>query len=70
MGEVTRKRFGADFKAKVALEAIGGKLTLAESPASSGAHSSDIMSSGFLEELGPPLALEQNALSANAPAIA
>jgi hypothetical protein len=37
---------------------------------SAGAHLSDIMSSGFLEEFGLPLALEQNALSANAPAIA
>ena len=30
MGKVTRKRYGADFKAKVALEAIRGELTLAE----------------------------------------
>jgi transposase len=28
--KTTRKRCGADFKAKVALEAIGGDLTLAE----------------------------------------
>ncbi len=30
MGKVTRKRYGADFKAKVALAAIKGELTLAE----------------------------------------
>ena len=30
MGKVTRKRYGADFKAKVALEAIRGEQTLAE----------------------------------------
>ena len=30
MGKVTRKRYGADFKAKIALEAIRGEQTLAE----------------------------------------
>ena len=30
MGKVTRKRYSADFKSKVALEAIRGDLTLAE----------------------------------------
>ena len=30
MGKVTRKRYTAEFKAKVALEAIKGDLTLAE----------------------------------------
>lgn len=30
MGKVTRKRYTAEFKAKVALEAIKGELTLAE----------------------------------------
>lgn len=30
MGKVTRKRYGADFKAKVALEAIKGEQTVAE----------------------------------------
>ena len=30
MGKVTRKRYGAEFKAKVALEGIKGELTLAE----------------------------------------
>lgn len=30
MGKVTRKRYGAEFKAKVALAAIKGELTLAE----------------------------------------
>jgi hypothetical protein len=29
-GKVTRKRYGADFKAKVALEAIKGEQTVAE----------------------------------------
>jgi transposase len=30
LGKVTRKRYGADFKAKVALEAIKGEQTVAE----------------------------------------
>ena len=30
MGKVTRKRYSAEFKAKVALEAIKGELTLAQ----------------------------------------
>lgn len=30
MGKVTRKRYGAEFKSQVALEAIRGELTLAE----------------------------------------
>ena len=30
MGKVTRKRYGAEFEAKAALEAIKGELTLAE----------------------------------------
>ena len=30
MGKVTRKRYGAEFKAKVALDAIKGELTLVE----------------------------------------
>ena len=30
MGKVTRRRYGADFKARVALEAIRGEQTLAE----------------------------------------
>lgn len=30
MGKVTRKRYGADFKSRIALEAIHGELTLAE----------------------------------------
>lgn len=38
MGKVTRKRYGADFKAKVALEAIKGELTLAELSAKHGIH--------------------------------
>jgi transposase len=38
MGKVTRKRYGADFKAKVALEAIRGELTLAELSAKHGIH--------------------------------
>ena len=36
MGKVTRKRYGADFKAKVALEAIKGEQTLAELAAKHG----------------------------------
>jgi len=38
MGKVTRKRHSADFKAKVALEAIKGELTLAELAAKHGVH--------------------------------
>lgn len=39
MGKVTRRRYTADFKAKVALEAIrGGGLTLAELSAKHGIH--------------------------------
>jgi transposase len=38
MGKVSRKRYGADFKAKVALEAIKGELTLAELAAKHGIH--------------------------------
>ena len=38
MGKVTRKRYSADFKAKVALEAIRGELTLAELAAKHGIH--------------------------------
>lgn len=33
MGKVTRKRYSAGFKSKVAREAIKGELTLAESSA-------------------------------------
>jgi len=38
MGKVTRKRYTADFKAKVALEAIKGDLTLAELSTKHGIH--------------------------------
>ena len=38
MGKVTRKRYGADFKAKVALEAIRGEQTLAELAAKHAIH--------------------------------
>lgn len=38
MGKVTRKRYTADFKAKVALEAIKGELTLAELASKHGIH--------------------------------
>ena len=38
MGKVTRKRYGAEFKAKVALEAIKGELTLTELSAKHGIH--------------------------------
>jgi transposase len=38
MGKVTRKRYTAEFKAKVALEAIKGELTLAELSAKHGVH--------------------------------
>jgi len=38
MGKVTRKRYAADFEAKVALEAIKGELTLAELAAKHGVH--------------------------------
>ena len=38
MGKVTRKRYSADFKAKIALEAIKGDLTLAELSSKHGIH--------------------------------
>ncbi len=38
MGKVTRKRYEAEFKAKVALEAIRGELTLAELAVKHGIH--------------------------------
>ncbi len=38
MGKVTRKRYGAEFKAKVALEAIRGEQTSAELSAKHGIH--------------------------------
>ena len=38
MSKVTRRRYTADFKAKVALEAIRGELTLAELAAKHGIH--------------------------------
>lgn len=38
MGKVTRKRYSAEFKAKVALEAIKGEQTLAELAAKHGIH--------------------------------
>ena len=38
MGKVTRKRYSADFKAKVALEAIKGDLTLEELASKHGIH--------------------------------
>ena len=38
MGKVTRKRYGAEFKAKVAFEAIKGEQTLAELSAKHGIH--------------------------------
>ena len=38
MGKVTRKRYSAEFKAKVALEAIKGEATLAELTAKHGVH--------------------------------
>ena len=38
IGKVTRKRYGADFKAKVALDAIRGEQTLAELAAKHGIH--------------------------------
>ena len=38
MSKTTRKRYSAEFKAKVALEAIGGELTLAELATRHGVH--------------------------------
>ena len=38
MGRVTRKRYGAEFKVKVALEAIRGEQTSAELSAKHGTH--------------------------------
>ncbi len=42
--KTTRKRYGADFKARVALEAIRGDLTLAELAAKHGIHHTMIAS--------------------------
>ena len=38
MGKTTRKRYSAEFKAKVALEAIRGELTLSQLGAKYGVH--------------------------------
>jgi transposase len=38
MGKTTRRRYGAEFKAKVALEAIRGELTLSQLGAKYGVH--------------------------------
>jgi transposase len=38
MGKTTRKRYGAELKAKVALEAIRGELTLSQLGAKYGVH--------------------------------
>ena len=38
MGKVTRKRYGAELKSRVALEAIRGELTLAELASKHGVH--------------------------------
>ena len=38
MGKVTRKRYGAEFKAKVDLDAIKGEQTLADLSAKHGIH--------------------------------
>ena len=38
MGKMTRKRYSAEFKAKVALEAIRGELTLSQLGARHGVH--------------------------------
>ncbi len=38
MGKVSRKRYSAEFKAKVALEAIRGDLTLSELASKHGVH--------------------------------
>lgn len=44
MGKVTRKRYSADFKAKVALDAIQGDLTLSELASKHGIHQTMIAS--------------------------
>lgn len=38
MGKVTRKKYAATCKSRIALEAIRGKLTLAELPSKHGVH--------------------------------
>lgn len=38
MGKTTRKRYSADFKAKVAIEAIRGELTVSQLGAKHGVH--------------------------------
>ena len=44
--KTTRKRYSSDFKAKVALEAIRGDLTLAELAAKQGVHHTMIAAYG------------------------
>lgn len=44
MGKVTRKRYSADFKAKVALDALKGDLTLSELATKHGIHQTMIAS--------------------------
>lgn len=46
MGKVTRKRYGAEFKSRVALEAIRGELTLAELASKHGVHQTMIAEVG------------------------
>jgi two-component system CheB/CheR fusion protein len=43
MGKTTRKRYGAEYKAKVALEAIRGELTLSQLGAKYGVHQTDAL---------------------------
>lgn len=38
MGKITRERYAAEFKSRVALEAIRGELTLAELASKHGVH--------------------------------
>ena len=44
---MTRKRYGAEFKAKVALDAIPGERTLSVLSAKHGIHQTMIAASGF-----------------------
>ena len=70
MGKVTRKRYTAEFKAKVALKALRGELTLAELSAKHGIHQT--MIAGWkrqaIEGMAASFSAKPEAASAASPA--